>query len=73
MSGWRTGLDKVRLTKTLQAELSQPLALAKSLTDRVLAREIVTFALEKGYSREEVLLRTLQEIGVDAYIETSEL
>lgn len=66
LNGWRVGFDKVQLTKTLQFELGYTLAPAKSVTDRVLAGEIVTLALENSYPREEELLRTLHDIGVDA-------
>ncbi len=66
LNGWRVSFDKVRLTKTLQSEFGYTLTLAKSVTDRVLAGEIVALALENSYPREEELLRTLQDIGVDA-------
>ena len=69
LNGWRIGLDKVRLTRTLQSELGYTLAPAKSVTDRVLAGEVLTLPLENSYLGEEGLLKTLHDIGVDAILD----
>lgn len=43
ITGWTEGLQKISLTHELQASLGLGLAAAKSITDRVLAGELVVF------------------------------
>ena len=45
LTGWRPGLNKVQLTRTLQAELGLSLADAKRATDRVVDGEVVSLSL----------------------------
>src|SRR4051812_43346404 len=62
LTGWRPGLDKVRLTKTLQAELGLSLSEAKHVTDRVLAGESVSLPVHEEQAAER-LAGLLDAIG----------
>ena len=67
--GWNVGFDKILLTQTLRAEFGYSLTEGKSITDQVLAKHEVRIPFAHEPSREEDLVKRLQEIGARASIE----
>lgn len=66
--GWRYGLQKITLTKTLQAKLSLGLREAKQCTDDVLDGKTVSFELDDLTAAKE-LADALDKIGAVVELE----
>jgi hypothetical protein len=62
ITGWRTGLKKIQMTKLLKGYAPLSLAEAKSVTDRVLSGEAVTLTLRDSATARE-LAHELELIG----------
>jgi hypothetical protein len=62
ITGWRTGLKKIQMTKLLRTYVPSSLAEAKSVTDRVLSGEAVTLTLRDNATARE-LAHELELIG----------
>jgi hypothetical protein len=62
--GWRPGLNKVGLTKTLQAEFGLSLGDAKQATDKVLSGQAVTLPAPDRRTAVRVA-GMLSNLGVD--------
>jgi ribosomal protein L7/L12 len=67
MTGWRPGMNKVAVTKTLQSELGWGLATAKRATDDVLAGEIVSLEVVE-YGSAERLAESLRGLSVEVSV-----
>ena len=68
ITGWRYGLQKITMTKTLQAKLSLGLREAKQCTDNVLDGKIVSFEIDDLAAAKE-LADALENIGVIVEVE----
>lgn len=69
ITGFRFGLQKIEMTKILQAKLSLPLDNAKYCTDKVLDGETVSFEIDDLAAAKE-LADAFDRIGAIVELET---
>lgn len=62
ITGWRSGLHKIRMTKLIREYTDLGLKVSKNCTDRVLDGETVTVAVETDDHATQLAVR-LQQIG----------
>jgi hypothetical protein len=67
IKGWRVGLRKLSMTEALRTRCDLGLAQAKSVTDRVLAGEVVALQAPDSDTAHR-LVAELTELGADAAI-----
>ena len=67
VTGWHEGLQKISMTKAIQAHTLLSLSGAKSVTDRVLDGESVKLVVE-SIQEAEVLVNHLKAVGAEARI-----
>ena len=68
--GWKPGLNKIELTKTLQRDLSLSLRSAKSLTDQILEGERVEIEVDDSGIESDVV-GELRRLGFVVILERS--
>jgi ribosomal protein L7/L12 len=67
ITGWRPGLNKVALTKALQAKLGWGLAAAKHATDDVLEGKAVSFDVGDEVTAPRIAA-TLRDLGAQVSV-----